>query len=339
MSLIRNLCITSVFVLIVGITPVVAAQSSARYCGIYSVYALCKYHKVNVVFESLIDESFVSDFEGSTISDLKLALEFCGLEAKAYRGLSKESLKAAKAPVILHVATRGQLAAHNHWMLFINRIGDNAIVVGDQGTQISIPFGELLARWDGIAISAYRKDSMQYHELWAAESYYWIGCLFGGSLSIFVGTLLMRRRFLIVAAATVAILLVSNFRRTGDSQCFWDASRYVTSTLGNLQYPHVDFEFVRNCVSNQSAILVDARDMRSCSFGMIPGARNIPLDSLDSDFSVILGTPVKNKKIIVYCQSHECAFADSVASVLGNLGYSNVSVYSGGYREWAQLSK
>jgi len=65
----------------------------------------------------------------------------------------------------------------------------------------------------------------------------------------------------------------------------------------------------------------------------IPGAINIEIDELEDLAPKMLD---KNEEIIVYCASFECQSSTRAVKILENLGFTNVSEYKGGKKEWME---
>jgi len=87
-----------------------------------------------------------------------------------------------------------------------------------------------------------------------------------------------------------------------------------------------------------SIIVVDARTTLSYGSGHIPGSLSIPNDTFQNAYS-------ENSKrleeshdqaITVYCSSPSCKDADEVCEKLIFLGFTNVSLFKGGWRAWKQ---
>jgi rhodanese-related sulfurtransferase len=65
----------------------------------------------------------------------------------------------------------------------------------------------------------------------------------------------------------------------------------------------------------------------------IPGAINIQIDELENLAPKMLD---KQDEIIVYCASFECQSSTRAAKILETLGFTNVSEYKGGKKEWME---
>lgn len=77
---------------------------------------------------------------------------------------------------------------------------------------------------------------------------------------------------------------------------------------------------------NEADILVDLRDEYTYSTGTLPGAINIPLNSLSKLYSL-----PKDKKICVFCQAGEISV--EIVELLLDAGYDACHII-GGYRSY-----
>lgn len=87
------------------------------------------------------------------------------------------------------------------------------------------------------------------------------------------------------------------------------------------------------------AIFVDARDPEEFICSTIPGSINIPFDYLPDEnigayIDSMLNFPAKDKPIIVFCSGEECDLSLHMARNMQAFGYTNVSIFFGGSREW-----
>lgn len=85
--------------------------------------------------------------------------------------------------------------------------------------------------------------------------------------------------------------------------------------------------------SSGEALFVDARHGFDYRQGHIKGAINVPL----KDFSPgMLGALPKDQLLITYCDGEECNSSIDMAKKLDSLGYSNVKIFFGGWKEWVK---
>ena len=80
--------------------------------------------------------------------------------------------------------------------------------------------------------------------------------------------------------------------------------------------------------------LVDVLSAQHFSEEHLPGAINIPLGEIESKAPDLLD---KSEEIIVYCASFECMASPTAAKKLEEMGYTNVSDYEGGIKDWKEV--
>jgi rhodanese-related sulfurtransferase len=66
----------------------------------------------------------------------------------------------------------------------------------------------------------------------------------------------------------------------------------------------------------------------------LPGAKHLPHDLVRQLAPAVL--PDKDAEIVVYCAGETCQNSHIAARVLEQLGYTKVSVYVGGKRDWQE---
>ena len=80
-------------------------------------------------------------------------------------------------------------------------------------------------------------------------------------------------------------------------------------------------------------VLVDALAPMSYAASHLPGAINIPPESVDERAPRAI--PDRDAEVVVYCSSATCGSSVVVATRLIELGYRNVAHYAGGKSDWA----
>ena len=99
----------------------------------------------------------------------------------------------------------------------------------------------------------------------------------------------------------------------------------------------VGLDKFRSAVEGKSALILDARPSVFFERGHVPGALNLARDDFARDYQH-LSPALKastDKPIIVYCSGGECHDSRLVANALLSLGFSNVSVFTGGWDAWS----
>ena len=88
-------------------------------------------------------------------------------------------------------------------------------------------------------------------------------------------------------------------------------------------------------------LFVDARNPEDFECGTIPGAINLPFESLpegdlDKFIDSSLAVP-KDHQIITFCSGEDCDLSLHLARNLKLLGYTNIAIFFGGAREWEKF--
>jgi rhodanese-related sulfurtransferase len=86
--------------------------------------------------------------------------------------------------------------------------------------------------------------------------------------------------------------------------------------------------------SGEEFVLVDALSPISYAASHLPGAINVPPDSVDARAERRI--PSLDAEVVVYCANPGCESSVEVAERLLALGYRNVRHFAGGKREWAE---
>ncbi len=99
----------------------------------------------------------------------------------------------------------------------------------------------------------------------------------------------------------------------------------------------VGLEEFSSAVKSKSALILDARPSVFFEQGHVPGALNLSRDRFAHDYRHLASVlkPAVDKPIIVYCSGGDCHDSRLVANAMLSLGFSNVSVFTGGWEAWS----
>jgi rhodanese-related sulfurtransferase len=99
----------------------------------------------------------------------------------------------------------------------------------------------------------------------------------------------------------------------------------------------VGLDQFHSAVDNKSALILDARPSVFFEQGHVPGAINLARDDFAHDYRSLSDVlkAATDKRVIVYCSGGECHDSRLVANALLSLGFSNVSVFTGGWEAWS----
>ena len=98
----------------------------------------------------------------------------------------------------------------------------------------------------------------------------------------------------------------------------------------------VDLATVTKMVSRGSGFILDARSFASYGEGHLPGAFSLPASSAEQSFPEIEPMLAPDTEILVYCSGEQCEDSMDLGTFLLQQGFTNVSVFVGGYAEWSK---
>ncbi|MDR1480122.1 MAG: hypothetical protein LBJ00_14395 [Planctomycetaceae bacterium] len=160
-------------------------EVSGPYCGIYSLIACFHIYGIEPDIEMLLTPDYVGSFQGSSDIELIKAAEAHGLYGKAYGGLTWQELQKAKFPMILHFRSSHADQKYNHWVAYLGAEGGKVRILDVPHELVTIPFAELMARWDGTAIIISDKQIGEQFLTPARIRYLWfVVFIFGGMFLI-----------------------------------------------------------------------------------------------------------------------------------------------------------
>lgn len=94
-------------------------------------------------------------------------------------------------------------------------------------------------------------------------------------------------------------------------------------------------------VKEKKILILDARPEIFHRLGHIPGALSLPRDDFENAYMALKETleSRKTQPVVVYCSGSSCEDSHLVKSSLEALGFTQISVFKGGWSEWTQAGK
>jgi len=327
-------------------------NSSGPYCGLYCLYTIIKLADIDVDFVELVKSKYLGSRKGSSIAELKKATEDYGLYAVLAGNLSSYDLSHCPYPIILHVKYGIEAGQYNHYELFLGTENGKAKIFDPPNPVKMVSFAELAPRWDGngLLVSA---EPIKLNAVFAPA----------------------RKRFIIYAAIVISIILVLHWAKrlvpvtlTNSRikvMCLSIAQTTGFIILAVLIGMFYHFANDAGLLANANAtasiqkahqgnfiskiserkvhklldidtIFIDARLSRDYKAGHLEGAISVPVDSNDVERQKATAGIAKDARIVMYCQSSGCKYAEIVAIKLIDDGYSNISIYKGGWADWVE---
>lgn len=94
---------------------------------------------------------------------------------------------------------------------------------------------------------------------------------------------------------------------------------------------------LRTMLEAGTIIVIDARSEHEFNTGRIPDAINIPYDEFVDYFDTLKERVPVDATVVCYCESVTCEESENLATELKLMGYTDVLVYKGGWKEWTEI--
>jgi rhodanese-related sulfurtransferase len=322
-----------------------------HHCGLYCLYAAMKLAGKNVQFRELVKTEYLGSREGSSLAELRKASEDHGLYAKSVAGLTTRALAASPYPVILHVKPTTADKDYDHFELFLCAENGQAKLFDPPEPVRLVPFHRLASRWDGRGLIV----SAEPISLWTFFKPDRIRlCMYIVAGVVIIFTIRRCRRWwpsdfakrqwyklfgLSVAQGVGFAVLASlcgMFYHFADDEGFLANNDAATSIrqahMGNF-IPKLSENAARKLL-NTDTVFIDARRIGDFEAGHLSGAISLPANANDSERQRATANIAKDSRIVVYCQSTGCGFAEKMAIQLRQDGFFNVSIFQGGWDKW-----
>ncbi len=361
------LSITTLLVVVLVPAGVLAVQGSQKsrstatkqkmsgpYCGVYCLYAATKLVDKNIDFVRLLKPEYIGSYKGSSLGELKKAAEDNGMYAVPVEKLSSRELRHSSYPIILHVKSTPDKKEYDHFELFLGTEDGKARLFDPPEEPIRLlPFHELAPRWDGtgLIVSAAPIDTTA---VFAPTRKKFVFCAAVAILSVLIvhWTLRMwpivpigisRRQWFVLSLAQCVGLcglaclggLVYHFAEDEGFLAHANANASIVQAHQGNFIPQVSAKKAGELL-NTDTVFIDARLVRDFEAGHLEGAINIPVNFTDEQRQKALSDVAKDSRIVVYCQSTNCKFAERIAIKLMADGFSNIFIFKKGWREWVE---
>ena len=278
--------------------------------------------------------------------DLIDAASVFGLRGTAFKGLSLNSLRIARDPLVLHVMSNGQLAVYNHWVLFLGVEDDFAKVLDGSGILGNWQLADLLVKWDGFAI-AIHKHAQPLSNYGAAETSYYLwrvalGIIAFGFLSLWFGR---GSNFLglcgVLVSGIISVTLASQWCDAASILRNPNIVAYIRAAKERVEFATIKVDELEKLINSEvEMLLIDARYEDDAKRGMLPGAINIPVDSdVNLIHAVVSRFTDRSIPVVVYCQSASCGFSETIAMSLLREGFRDIRIYRDGWIGWLEFTK
>lgn len=345
--------IISLIVIVLSImlfTPTYAVELKDPYCGPFAVYTTLKLFNKDIEFIDLLKEEYIGSYKGSSIYELKKALEDHQMHAMAIEKYTTDHLRLSPYPVILHVK-KVHDTRYNHYMVYLGTENNKAVIFDSSGVQL-MPFYKLKSIWSGngiIVSNCVIKDGV-------FKLAYLKKVLFGAT-SILLSVILIKHilkkkrkrgveiycaitnrvaiiQCIIISVSSAIAACSYNLLDDGGFLAHNDATAIIEQLHRINFVPKITKSEMCKVVNDDDIVILDARLRFDYENGHIEGAVNVPVNANDVDRQKVTTEIPKDSRIVIYCQSSRCKYSEVVAIKLIEDGYSNISIFRGGWAEW-----
>jgi len=312
----------------------------AGYCGLYSIAAAVAVHGKSIEFSKLLSSNYIQSTLGSTAEELQQAIADNDLFSQLVFHASPIYLKNSQSPVLLHLGNNYSSGAPQHWVLYLGQdAAGNAVILDTPQSIESLPFAALQTHWDGTAIAISDQPVSR-----VAQVKTWLGGIFPLALSVLLLTTASLFAQRSAANSVTTALLLAGVIFVGcviwsvyDPSAFWKNATPVALTESKVRR-ELEIDEVNDVdqLRKEGVLLVDARTPRDFSMGSLPGAVNLPVNPTLGTLISVVGQAKQSDRVIVYCQSEDCKWSDTVGGKLKTMGIERVSVFRPGWRGFVE---
>ncbi len=320
------------------------------YCGLYCLYAAIRHQGRQIEFSSLLKSEYCAGRQGSSLAELAKAAEDLGIHTAVLRNLTGRELRRSPYPVILHVKPSVELDDYTHYELFLPTNSPLARLYDPPDPPESVPFSRLAPRWDGVGIVVSAAPVDIRPILGGAR------VAFAAYLAVTLTVILalhyvkrllpqavfrpLRNRIALSIAqaalfAIAALLFGFLYHFTNDAGLL--ANHTATAAIQRAHLPNfipkITEKKLRRLLA-AGALLIDARLKSDFERGHIQNAISVPVNASDDERAKAAAHIPKDARIVVYCQSAACRYADKIAVRLTDDGFSNIYIYRPGWNDW-----
>lgn len=122
----------------------------------------------------------------------------------------------------------------------------------------------------------------------------------------------------------------------------WETSKGVVTAHSKTNSVNASIEInnpkiIKQIIQKKERIVLDVRPREFYEEGHLPGALSFPLMEFDNIIEKLLKMTDKQSPILVYCSGFECTDSHDFAANLKDIRFTDVKVFSGGFRQWQEM--
>ncbi|TWT69914.1 Rhodanese-like domain protein [Crateriforma conspicua] len=305
-------------------------DAADSYCGIQAAAAFGQLVGQPIDASDHASVQYVVSRQGSTAKQLCDLLGEYGLDAEGYAGLSLLDLKVSGTPWLANVRKRSDSREYDHWICVYFE-NETLMVIDGHKKAREMSITRFLASWNGFAIT--QSSAMKLPTV--ARVLFYVSLIFP---CLWVPQQLNRTSFLAYALPVLWIIGLTLVVQTKPSQ-ITKASSLALAPWNHFPQSAATERELASAISRSDVQLVDARLTSDFAAGSVPTAINLPVDLSMAELDQRAGRLDPRLPTIVFCQSRQCNFDDSVAARLVAIGFEDVRTCQVGWREYSEARK
>jgi rhodanese-related sulfurtransferase len=328
-----------------------------RMCGVQCLYASLRLSGIEMRLRDLVDARFIGSAQGSSLADLERGAAAHGAYAKAFYGLTIDDLIFCKNAVILHTRFDPRSSRYDHYVLFLEANENGALVLDPPARLRQVTRSQLDSIWGGVGLVVAKEPIRGTSAFGAVTSRRTVAVVSVAAVVwLLVGArwyirssrprqtdsqVSSRHRFTRLIGSVVTLLACSA-ALAGTRHALWSdgflqpgaGATPVDQMYAGRFLPKLTVPQVLGARADEQVVVVDARRARDYAAGHVPGSVNIPVDLTLGKLATAVANVPKSARIVVYCQSEHCPYAEMVGADLTRVGYTNISLMPSGWEGW-----
>ena len=311
-------------------------------CGVYALAAAARTFEPDTNVLSILDRRYVTDFRGSSVSDLMQAASDHGFVATPWKSVGVQFLKSSNHPVLLNITRNRSSSCGGHWVTWLGEKDGQAIVYDVLLPErvSTIPYSELLDGMTGDVLLI-SPTGLSTSEAWRLRlGCFWaflplipmflLGVFFFGAAGAKI-RIHPKWQVVVILGVAIAWGLFANLGRDGvfrsEAVTAWITARHVSEA----SFADMAVEQFMALRTRSDVVVLDARPSDAFDEAHIVGAESLPVDGTAGLYQDVLSDVSKDELVIVYCASDRCSWDLVVANRLKAFGYSNVRIFEAGF--------
>jgi rhodanese-related sulfurtransferase len=139
---------------------------------------------------------------------------------------------------------------------------------------------------------------------------------------------------LLALAAFLGVMV--NHLRPPATRLPWvgDWAHHIETRAFQAGIPVVFLNGVRERLGDPAGMVFDARKPELYAAGHLPGARSLPVEEAAARLMAFAAVLTMKTPLLVYCDGADCGDSLELALKLREFGFTDVSIYPGGFAEW-----